>query len=150
MQTSESAAPLSPFTIQEAWVGVAYLIIWVVVSSATSLIPIGFGDYFGVIFLVMQVGLLLPVGVIAVRRKLNWHDLGLRKFERSAIAFGCVWLLMVYGIVIVHNLILISLNIDIHLEDCCTYQRSPLRPRPRAVGGHYSHRPAWLHLCLLI
>jgi uncharacterized protein len=112
MQTSEPAAALSTFTNQDAWAGAAYLVIWVVASSAISLIPVDLDDYFGVIFLVMQVSLLLPVGVIALRRKLPWPDLGLRNFERSAIALGCTWLLLVYGIVIVHNLVLLSLKID--------------------------------------
>jgi membrane protease YdiL (CAAX protease family) len=66
----------------------------------------------GVLFMVgFEFLLLVPITVIFLWRKISWKELGFRAFEWSSIGLGCGLLVMVYVVIIIHNLILSALGV---------------------------------------
>ncbi len=99
------------WSIFDTWLGVGILVAVISLAflgvvffppmATSSLFMIGF-----------EALLLIPVAIIFAWRKISWRDLGFRKFHWSEIGLGCGLLVLVYAVVIAHNLILTLLGVE--------------------------------------
>ncbi|HSB03402.1 MAG TPA: type II CAAX endopeptidase family protein [Anaerolineales bacterium] len=62
--------------------------------------------------ILLELAYLLPVILILAWRHVNWKYLGFGRFEWSTLGIGCGLLVVAYGIIIVHNLVLYFLGVD--------------------------------------
>ncbi len=60
----------------------------------------------------LELAYLLPVILILAWRHVHWKYLGYGKFHWSTLGIGCGLLILAYGIIIVHNLVLNLLGVD--------------------------------------
>ena len=61
---------------------------------------------------IVQLAFLLPVVVIFAWRRIHWKHLGFGGFSASTMGVGCGLLVASYGIILLHNLLLVNLGID--------------------------------------
>lgn len=61
---------------------------------------------------IVQLAFLLPVVVIFAWRRIHWKYLGFGGFSASTMGVGCGLLVASYGIILLHNLLLVNLGID--------------------------------------
>jgi hypothetical protein len=64
------------------------------------------------ILILVQLAYLLPVTVIFAWRGIPWRTIGFGKFDWSTLGIGCGLLVFGYGIIFIHNLILMALGFD--------------------------------------
>ena len=61
---------------------------------------------------IVQLSFLLPVIVIFAWRRIHWKHLGFGGFNAGTMGMGCGLLIASYGIILLHNLLLVNLGID--------------------------------------
>jgi membrane protease YdiL (CAAX protease family) len=61
---------------------------------------------------IVQLAFLLPVVVIFAWRRIHWKHLGFGGFSASTMGIGCGLLVASYGVILLHNLLLVNLGID--------------------------------------
>jgi CAAX protease family protein len=64
------------------------------------------------LLVIIQLAYLLPVVTIFAWRRISWRVIGFRRFNWAMLAVGCGLLVISYGIIYIHNLILTVLGID--------------------------------------
>jgi hypothetical protein len=64
------------------------------------------------ILILVQLVYLLPVVIIFAVRGINWSSLGFGKFDWGTLGIGCGLLIASYGIIFIHNLILMMLGFN--------------------------------------
>jgi membrane protease YdiL (CAAX protease family) len=64
------------------------------------------------ILILVQLVYLLPVAIILVWRRINWSAIGFGKFDWASLGIGCGLLVIGYGIIFIHNLILMALGVN--------------------------------------
>jgi membrane protease YdiL (CAAX protease family) len=64
------------------------------------------------VIVLLEMAYLLPVILILAWRHVSWKYLGFGKFSWSTMGIGCGLLIVAYGIIIVHNLVLSLLGVD--------------------------------------
>lgn len=110
------AAPPTPpkpatWTASDAWLGLGLLLI---VLAAYFLVIAQLGESKTLSLFVVatfEFILLIPVAVILGLRKVPWVELGLRRFDRKALALGCGLLAATYILVLINNLIMVALGV---------------------------------------
>jgi membrane protease YdiL (CAAX protease family) len=101
-----------PWSSLESWIGVLLLVLlniglllFVRGSSGAQL-----AQNASIVF--AELAYILPVVIILAWKRASWAHLGFGKFNWSTMGIGCGMLVVGYGIIIVHNLILMLLGID--------------------------------------
>lgn len=110
------AAPPTPpkpaaWTASDAWLGLGLLLI---VLAAYFLVIAQLGESKTLSLFVVatfEFILLIPIAVVLAIRKVAWVELGLRRFDRNALAIGCGLLAGTYILVIINNLVMVALGI---------------------------------------
>ncbi len=94
----------------DTWLGFGiYVILILLTLLAAAFIP---SQATGALFMIgFEFLLIIPIAVIFLWRKISWKELGFRKFEWSTIGLGCGLLVIVYVVIIIHNLILTALGV---------------------------------------
>jgi membrane protease YdiL (CAAX protease family) len=64
------------------------------------------------LLVIVQLSYLLPVVIILAWRRIPWSSLGFGRFHWSTLGIGCGLLVASYGIILIHNMILMSLGIE--------------------------------------
>ncbi|MCE7859403.1 MAG: CPBP family intramembrane metalloprotease [Chloroflexi bacterium CFX2] len=109
--TPPSALKPAAWTANDSWLGLGILILLV---AAYFLVVYRFEESQNLGILVVatfEFILLIPIALIFFLRKVSWIELGLRGFERNALALGCGLLAAVYFIVIINNLVMMALGV---------------------------------------
>jgi membrane protease YdiL (CAAX protease family) len=65
----------------------------------------------------LELSYLLPVVVIFAWRRIHWRALGFGRFEWSALALGCGFLIAGYVLILLHNGLLYLLGVDTQGEE---------------------------------
>ena len=66
----------------------------------------------GGLLAIVQLAFLLPVVAIFAWRRIHWKHLGFGGFSASTMGIGCGLLVASYGVILLHNLLLVNLGID--------------------------------------
>jgi len=102
-----------PWGAWESWVGVLLLVL----LNVGLLLYIK-GSSGGVqlaqsmLVVIAEMAYLLPVVVILAVKRIPWKHLGFGKFSWNTMGIGCGMLVVGYGIILIHNLIITALGID--------------------------------------
>ncbi len=111
----DSAPPSLPqpatWTANDSWLGLGILLI---LLAAYFLFIAQFdGSQTLNLFIVatFEFILLIPIAIIFAIRKVAWVELGLRRFDRNALALGCGLLAATYILVIINNLVMMALGV---------------------------------------
>jgi len=64
------------------------------------------------LLVIIQLAYLLPVVIVFAYRGIPWKAIGFGKFNWGALAVGCGLLILSYGIILLHNLILTAFGIE--------------------------------------
>jgi uncharacterized protein len=64
------------------------------------------------LLILVQLVYLLPVIIVFAWRGIDWKSLGFGRFDWGTLGIGCGLLVISYGIILVHNLILMALGFD--------------------------------------
>ena len=108
-QTGNYSVPWKPI---DNWIGVLLLVlIDVGLLVVSRLGPRGDIAQSWILILV-QLVYLLPVVIIFAWRGINWRALGFGRFDWGTMGIGCGLLVMSYGIILIHNLILTALGFE--------------------------------------
>jgi membrane protease YdiL (CAAX protease family) len=109
---NESQERAIPWSALESWVGVLLLVLLNVVlllfvqgSSGAQL-----AQSAAIVF--AELAYILPVVIVLAWKRASWAHLGFGKFSLGTMGIGCGLLIVGYGIIIVHNVILMLLGID--------------------------------------
>ncbi|MFT3889993.1 MAG: hypothetical protein QM730_00025 [Anaerolineales bacterium] len=109
---SEAQERPIPWSAAESWIGVVLLILLNVVlilfvkgGSGAQL-----AQSAAIVF--AELAYILPVVIILVWKRISWKYLGFGGFTWSTMAIGCGMLIVGYGIILVHNVILMLLGVD--------------------------------------
>ena len=112
---TEPAPPSAPqpasWSASDTWLGLGLLLI---VLAAYFLVIAQLGESKTLSLFVVatfEFILLIPIAIIFAIRKVAWVELGLRRFERNALALGCGLLVGTYILVIINNLIMVALGV---------------------------------------
>jgi membrane protease YdiL (CAAX protease family) len=106
----ESSPTIVQWSVFDVWLGFG---MYVVLTGLTVLAAVNFPvlSTSAILMVGIELFLLLPIGVIFLWRKISWKELGFRKFEWSAIGLGCGLLVVVYAVIIIHNIVMVSLGV---------------------------------------
>lgn len=99
------------WTASDTWLGLGILLI---LLAAYFLVIAQFdGSQTLSLFVVatFEFILLIPIAIIFAIRRVAWVELGLRRFDRNALAIGCGLLAGTYILVIINNLIMMALGV---------------------------------------
>lgn len=101
-----------PWSATESWISVLLLILLNV--ALILFVKRGSGTQLAQSALIVfaELAYILPVVIILAWRRIPWKYLGFGKFSWSAMGIGCGMLIVGYGIIIIHNLVLTILGID--------------------------------------
>src|SRR5512140_871992 len=98
-----------PWRVNETWLGLLLFIVGAVL--VTLLLP-ETGPSRSIATAALEAVLVLPVVVILGFKRISWRELGFRPFSWSWMALGIGLLILVYPLIILHNLVLVQLGID--------------------------------------
>lgn len=136
MNTTESGQPPSvPWNIKETWLGLL-LMVFVILGSAVfaALLPPG-GLLQSLALVLTELFLLLPVAIILARRRISWRHLGFRPFAWDGLALGCGLVLVIYPLILLHNLLLVELGIETQGDSILELYRELGAPAALLVAG---------------
>ena len=108
-QPANYSVPWKPI---DNWIGVLLLVLINVGLLALSRLGQRGDIAQSWILILVQLVYLLPVIIILAWRGINWSSLGFGKFDWSTLGIGCGLLVIGYGIIFIHNLILMALGFD--------------------------------------
>jgi membrane protease YdiL (CAAX protease family) len=101
-----------PWGAMESWIGVLLLILlnvallFMVKGGSSAQLAQSVSIVFA------ELAYILPVVLILAWKRASWKYLGFGKFDLGTMGIGCGMLVVGYGIIIVHNLILTLLGVD--------------------------------------
>lgn len=101
-----------PWKSSDNWIGIVLLVLIDVGLLALSRLGQRGDIAQSWILILVQLVYLLPVVIIFAWRRIPWSSLGFGKFDWSTLGIGCGLLVFSYGIIFVHNLILMVLGYD--------------------------------------
>src|SRR5689334_17484425 len=112
VEKNEAPNYFVPWSITETWIGVGLLILLSLgMIALVFFIPDRkYLQSAGVLFLELMY--LLPVAVIFTWKRISWKTLGFGKFSLSVVGIGCGLLVIAYGLILFHNMILKLLGVD--------------------------------------
>jgi membrane protease YdiL (CAAX protease family) len=108
-QPANYSVPWKPI---DNWIGVLLLVLINVGLLALSQLGQRGDIAQSWILILVQLVYLLPVIIIFAWRRINWSSIGFGKFDWSTLGIGCGLLVIGYGIIFVHNLILMALGFN--------------------------------------
>lgn len=114
VEPSRNEARIVPWSSLDTWIGVGLLAL----INAGLLIGVSMFQEEaeqlaqGAGILLAELVYLLPVFLIFVWRHIQFKYLGFGKFDSRTMGLGCGLLVLAYGIVMVHNVVLIRLGVD--------------------------------------
>lgn len=109
--TSQDKPKPASWTANDTWLGLGLLVI-LVLGYIFALALLEPSQTVSILYVAtFEFILLIPIAVILFWRKISWKELGLRSFNRNALALGCGLLVAVYVLVIINNLIMVALGI---------------------------------------
>jgi len=101
-----------PWSAMESWIGVLLLVLLNVVLILFVTGGSGAQLAQSALIVFAELAYVLPVVIILAWKRISWKYLGFGKFSWSTMAIGCGMLVVGYGIIIVHNIILTLLGVD--------------------------------------
>lgn len=134
---SASGAPGSslPWSLRDSWLGLGLALPAVLLGTfAVDLIPdVRIKD--ALALTVYELALLVPVLVILLARKAAWKSLGFRPFTMDNLALGCGLLVATYMATIIHNTILLALDVPTQAQSMLKLLEMTDSPWGIALGG---------------
>jgi len=107
----ESHPPLIGWTISDTWIGIGITVLAIgAIIFATQYfdVPKGF-EAFSIVG--TELMLLIPILLIFTWRKIPLKALGFRKFNWNMVSLGCGLVVLAYGVIFIHNLIMTQLGV---------------------------------------
>jgi membrane protease YdiL (CAAX protease family) len=105
------AEPTVPWTVRDTWLGVGLMIL----VTLLLLIMLAFlpqEDYVLIPGMILVEAIyLVPIAVILGWRRVHWKFLGFNRFDAATLGIGCGLMVIVYTVILIHNLILYALGI---------------------------------------
>lgn len=137
MPDDHHQVPRVPWTEREAWVGVACLGAWMLVSMGIVLLAgrAGLRIDPGVLVSLLELPLLLPVWWLGVRRyDTGWKSLGLTGFAPATIVVGLGLLLATLVLNALYDVFLSQFGLRAQPDFARIFEKAP-SPWPLLVGG---------------
>jgi uncharacterized protein len=107
--------PPAPWSANDTWLGL-FILVAVIVLALGLQIFLSAESSNQLILVVFEFLLLIPIAIIFLWRRVNWSELGIRRFEGKDMALGCGLLIAIYIIVIINNLIMLALGVITQAE----------------------------------
>src|SRR5512140_920285 len=101
-----------PWSVNETWLGLLLFVVVIVGTALVTLLLPETGPSRSIATAALEAVLVLPVVVILGFKRISWRELGFRPFSWSWMALGIGLLILVYPLIILHNLVLVQLGID--------------------------------------
>jgi len=142
MQTPESG-PISaletaatvPWTSTDAWLGLGLLVVLILGTSVLSVFLPRESPAFSGAFVATELLMVIPVAVIFALKRIDWRALGFRKAAWDAMALGCGALILIYPLILIHNLLLVWLGVETQGDSITGLYQSFGGPIPLLVAG---------------
>lgn len=107
---SQPETPLLPWTVRDTWLGALLtLLVMAGIILAFAFLPRS-GLANSIALVVSEPLFLLPVAIIFSWKHISWRHLGFRSFKWNGLAIGIGALVLVYPLILIHNLILVWLK----------------------------------------
>jgi membrane protease YdiL (CAAX protease family) len=114
-QTPPQENPPAPWSAADTWIGLLILVTVIALALAAQLV-FASESVASFTLIIFEFLLLVPIAVIFLWRRVNWSELGIRRFEGKDMALGCGLLIAIYIIVIINNLIMLALGVVTQAE----------------------------------
>jgi membrane protease YdiL (CAAX protease family) len=90
---------------------------------------------FSIAFVSTEAIMVVPVAIILAMRHASWKSLGFRKASWDGMALGCGALILVYPLILFHNILLVWLGIETQGDSITTIYQSLGGPIPLLLAG---------------
>ncbi len=101
-----------PWTIRDTWLGALLtLLVMAGIILAFAFVPRS-GLANSIALVVAEPLFLLPVAIIFGWKRISWKHLGFRSFKWNGLAIGIGALIVIYPLILIHNLILVWLKVE--------------------------------------
>jgi membrane protease YdiL (CAAX protease family) len=104
--------PAMPWSVGETWMGLVLMFLVIAGMVVISIFLPEKGIWRSLSLVVLEPLLLLPVAIILGRKGASWKHLGFRRFSWDGMALGCGAVILMYPLVILHNLLLVELGVE--------------------------------------
>ena len=133
--TEPGQPPSVPWSVKETWLGLL-LMVFVILGSGVfaALLPAG-GILQSLALVLTELWLLLPVAIVLGRRRISWEHLGFRRFDWDGLALGCGLVIVIYPLIILHNLLLMELGVETQGDSILKLYRELGAPAALLVAG---------------
>lgn len=133
--TEPGERPAVPWSLKETWLGLL-LMVFVILGMAVlaAFLPSG-SLWQSAALVLMEPMLLLPVAVVLGRRRISWKHLGFRRFAWDGLALGCGLVIVIYPLIILHNLLLVQLGVETQGDSILDLYRELGAPAALLVAG---------------
>ena len=101
-----------PWSAAESWIGVVLLVLLNVGLILFISGSAGKQMAQSALVVLAEAAYVLPVVIILAWKRISWKHLGFGGFHWGDLAIGCGMLIVGYGIIIAHNIILLILGVD--------------------------------------
>jgi len=105
-----------PWKFIDNWIGVALLALINIIIFVIMLQGRNTDIAQSAAVILLELAYLLPVIFIFAWRGIHWKALGFGKFDWNTLGIGCGLLIASYAIIILHNLLLVSLGVEMQAE----------------------------------
>ena len=128
-------APSVPWTVRDTWLGLALMVIVILGAAVvTALLPEK-GFWRPLALVLLEPMMLIPVALILWHRHASWKYLGFRRFAWDGMALGCGLVILIYPIIILHNLALVELGIETQGDSITALYQQMNAPLAFLVAG---------------
>ncbi len=104
--------PSVPWSLKETWLGLLLMVVVILAMAVLSASLPPQGIWQSILLVLLEPMLLLPVALILGRRRISWKHLGFRRFAWDGLALGCGLVIVLYPLIILHNLLLVELGVE--------------------------------------
>jgi membrane protease YdiL (CAAX protease family) len=124
-----------PWSVTDTWLGLLLFVVVIVGTVVVTLLLPEQGPGRSIATAALEAVLVLPVVVILGIRRISWRELGFRRFSWNWMALGIGLLILVYPLIILHNLVLVQLGIDTQGDSITQLYQALKAPVPFLVAG---------------
>jgi membrane protease YdiL (CAAX protease family) len=131
----ENTSPAVPWSVRDTWLGLLlFVLVLAVAVVITALLPQN-GPARSISTAILEGVLVIPVAIILGWKRISWRTLGFRKFGWEAMALAVGLLVLVYPLIILHNMLLVWLGVETQGDSITQLYQSLGAPIPFLIAG---------------
>jgi len=127
--------PAPVWSVKETWLGLLLMVLVILIASLTTALLPEPGPWRTLALLLLEPALVLPVVIILARKPSGWGQLGFRRFQWDGLALGCGLIVLLYPLLLLHNLILVWLGVETQGDSITQFYRQLDAPVAFLITG---------------